>query len=294
MVVWLTALAGRAALIMLGANVTAFAMIALAEWLLTYTAVVWLLRRKNGTGLSFSVDGDQLRAWFREGWPAVLMVIIGSSADRVMVLLVHNLAPSNIEAGYLNAAVRITEIWWSISFIVAAILLPRIVTMQKENPARAEHVVQLYANASLMVGLGSALVVSIAAPLFVPMLFGPAYAPSAIIMAIIFWSGPVVFPNTSRSQLWVTQGKLVLDLPSVATTTLLQLSLSAVLIPRYGAVGAACAMTGAQWLSFYGLAAFVPVLRRGSLCQWRAFKSLIAPGETLRFLKGFAAGVFKK
>jgi PST family polysaccharide transporter len=291
-VVWFSALAGRAALVVLKAGVDAFAIAALVEWIMTYAAVVWLLHRKHRRDFVYSVDKEQLRAWFHEGWPAVLIVIL--SADRVMVLLVRNLAPSNLEAGYLNAALRITEIWWSISVIIAAILLPRIVTMQKNDPARAEKVMQLYANASLMVGLVAAVGVSITAPILVPVIFGKAYAPSAIVMAIIFWSGVAVFPCTARSQLWITQGKLLLDLPSVAAVTLLQLSLSVIVVPRYGAVGAACAMTGAQFLGFYGTALLVPTMRRGSAYQWRSFQSLFSPGETIRFLRDFVAGAIKK
>lgn len=292
--VWLLSLASRVALVLCNAHVTAFAIMALAEWAITYGAVVWLLRRLHGHEFAYRPERAQIRAWFREGWPAVLIVILGSTADRIMVMAVKNLAPNIAEAGYLNAALRITEIWWSISVIVAAVLLPRIVAQQKTNPARAEQAIQLYANASLLVGFIAAIAVTLTAPFAVPLLFGPAYAPSALVMVILFWSGPVVFSAIARSQFWVSRGKLILDLPSVSAITLLQLTLTVILVPRFGAIGAAIAMTSAQWLGFYGIALIVPVVRRASRAQFHAFLALISPATTIRFLYAFVSGMLTK
>jgi PST family polysaccharide transporter len=289
--VWLLALTCRLALIIGNAHVTAFAILALAEWACTYGAVVWLLRRLHHQQFVFSLEPAQLKAWFKEGWPAVLMVIIGSTADRVMVLAVHNLSTDNAQAGYLNAALRITEIWWSISAIVAAVLLPRIVAVQKSNPERSTGVTQLYADASLLVGFGAAIAVTLSAPFVIPWVFGAAYAPSALVMVFLFWSGPVVFSTVARSQSWVTRGQLILDLPSVASITLLQLSFTMLLVPRYGAIGAALAMTSAQWLGFYGMALSVPALRRASQPQFKAFAALGSPMTTVRSLYKFVASM---
>jgi PST family polysaccharide transporter len=292
--VWLLALTCRIALIISNAQVTAFAILALAEWACTYGAVVWLLRRLHFHQFVFSFDRAQIKDWFKEGWPAVLMVIVGSTADRIMVVAVRNLATDNAQAGYLNAALRITEIWWSISVIVAAVLLPRIVAVKKLAPERSADVMQLYANASLLIGFGAAIAVTLTAPFVIPRVFGAAYAPSALVMVILFWSGPVVFSTTARSQSWVTRGLLILDLPSVTTITVLQLSFTLLLVPRYGAIGAAIAMTSAQWLGFYGMALSVPALRRASQAQFQAFAALWSPMTTARSLYAFVAGMVGK
>lgn len=293
-VVWLLGMGTRLVLVLTGASVTAFAITALLEWVATYSAVCGLLRRMHYRDFSFSFDRGLLAAWFREGWPMVAMVVVGSTADRIMVLVVHNMATSDREAGYMNAALRITEIWWSISTIVAAVLLPRIVALQKSDPDWCARVTQLYANASLLVGVGAAVLVTITAPFLVPLLFGPAYAPSAKILAILFWAGPAIFPAVARAQFWVSKKMLILDLPSVACIATLQLCLAVFLVPRYGGVGAACAMACAQWLGFYGLTVSVPALRRASRPQIRAFSALLSPVVTFRALYSFFAGMLRK
>ena len=48
------------------------------------------------------------------------LAVVAQMADRIMVLVVQMLA-DELEAGYLNAALRITEVWWSISTIVGSV-----------------------------------------------------------------------------------------------------------------------------------------------------------------------------
>ena len=293
-VVWILGMTCRLVLVLTGAAVTSFAVAALLEWVFTYAAVCGLLRKMRYRDFHFSLDPQLLKAWFREGWPMVAMVVVGSTADRIMVLVVHNLATSDKEAGYLNAALRITEIWWSISTIVAAVLLPRIVALQRSDPEWCARVTQLYANASLLVGVGAALLVTITAPFVVPLVFGPAYAPSAKILAILFWAGPAIFPAVARAQFWVSKKMLALDLPSVACIAALQLCLAVYLVPRYGGIGAASAMAIAQWLGFYGLTVSIPALRRASRPQFDAFAALLSPLVTFRALYAFFAGMLRK
>jgi PST family polysaccharide transporter len=292
--VWSVAIIGRLALVLFGAHVAAFAILALAEWVATYASVCALLRRVHHDKFQFIFDLLQLKAWFREGWPMVLMVVVGSTADRIMVLVVHNLAATDAEAGYLNAALRIAEIWWSMSTIVAAVLLPRIVSLQLTDPERCARATQLYANASLLVGTTAAVAVTFTAPFLVPWLFGTAYAPSAFILVIIFWAGPAVFPSAARAQFWVSRGRLVLDLPTVVCTAVVQICLAVLLVPRHGAIGAATAMVSAQWLGFYGMTLAVPALRRASGPQFAAFRALRSPVTTFRSLYAFFEGMLKR
>jgi O-antigen/teichoic acid export membrane protein len=194
----------------------------------------------------------------------------------------------------LNAALRITEVWWSISTIVAAVLLPRIVALQKTEAARCARAVQLYANASLLVGLGAAAAVTVTAPFLIPLLFGHAYAPSAMVLVILFWSGATIYPSVARTQFFVSTGQAVLDLPTVACIALLQITLTVNLVPRYGAIGAAIGITTAQLLGFYGMTLAVPRLRRASGAQLAAFRALVHPIETYRGLSSFVMGMVRR
>jgi O-antigen/teichoic acid export membrane protein len=224
----------------------------------------------------------------------VLMVAVGSTADRIMVLVVHNLAATDAEAGYLNAALRIAEVWWSMSAIVGAVLLPRIVSMQLSDVERCARATQLYANASLLVGTAAAIFVTLTAPFMVPLLFGKAYPHSAYILVILFWSGPAVYPAAARAQFWVSRGLLALDLPTVVCTAIVQISLAILLVPSHGAIGAAIAMVSAQWIGFYGLTLCVPALRRASSTQLKAFQALRHPLATYRALYWFFAAMVKR
>lgn len=292
--VWLASLAGRIALVASGAGVVAFAVLALVEWMVTYGAVALLLRRMRPDDLRLSLDRAQLVDWLREGRPLILMVVLNSTAERLMVLLVHHLAPHESEAGFLSAALRLTDLWWSISTIVAAVFLPRIVRLRATDPERCAAAVQLYANASLLVAVIAAAAATAFAPWAIPWLFGSAYAPTAAVLVIVLWSGPAVFPAVARAQVWISRGQAALDLPCVAMVACTQLALAYLLVPRHGAIGAAVAMTSAQWLGFHGVTLALPRLRAASGAQFAAFRALLAPWNTLRALIDFGRGMVRR
>lgn len=292
--VWLASLFGRIALVLTNAPVLAFAVLALVEWIVTYGAVCALLRHLHRHELHFSFDGAQLKAWFQEGRPVMLMAVLNSSADRLMTTLAQNMSADAAEAGYLSAALRISDVWWSISTVIGAVLLPRIVRQQLSSSDRSTVAMQSYADASLFIGVVAALGATFTAPWVIPLLFGQAYAPSALVLVILFWSGPAVFSAVSRAQFLVSRGLLKLELPSVAAIGTLQLFLATLLVPRLGAAGAALAITGGNWLGFYGTALAIPRLRRASRPQFSAFRSLLAPSGVLRSLAGFAGQMFGK
>jgi O-antigen/teichoic acid export membrane protein len=128
----------------------------------------------------------------------------------------------------------------------------------------------------------------------VPWVFGAAYAPSAVVLVILFWSGPAIYPSVARSQIFVSRGQAYLDLPSVACIALLQITLAVSLVPRFGAIGAAVGITSAQLLGFYGMTLVLPRLRRASHSQLAAFAALRAPLETFRGLSGFVGAMIRK
>ncbi len=279
--VWGASIIARGCMVWRGNSVFSFAVFALVEWAVTY-AVVWTLFKKLSHPIQLSFSREQAAGWAREGWPALVMVVIGATADRIMVVLVQHLATSQ-EAGYLNAALRITEIWWSLSAIVASILLPRLVTILRDHEEDFPAASQTYADLSFLIGLAAALGVSLLAPVLIPLLFGPVYAPSALVLVILFWAGPAIYPGVARSQLFVLHRRLHFDLPMVLSIATSLLALVFLLVPRYGAIGAAVAMCASQWIGIYGVALLFPSLRLASHSQWRAFS---APLRLPRVLAG--------
>jgi O-antigen/teichoic acid export membrane protein len=268
-VVWFVSVAARLVMVWRGSTVLGFAIFALAEWAATY-GVVWLLFRQRSGHVPLNFSRERLSAWAREGWPAFVMVLVGATANRVMVVVVQHLA-TNEAAGYLSAALRVTEVWWSFSAIFASILLPRLVTIRRNNLARFQTANQTYADLSFLIGLVAALGITLLAPLLVPLLFGAAYVPTTPVLVILFWSGPAIYPGVARTQLFVLRGRLRYDLVVVSAIALTSICLVFLLVPRWGAIGAAAAMCASQWIGIYLVPSLLPRLRRLSHPQWKAF-----------------------
>jgi O-antigen/teichoic acid export membrane protein len=268
-VVWFASVAARLVMVWRGSTVLGFAIFALTEWAATY-GVVWLLFRERSGHVPLSFSRERLGAWTREGWPAFVMVLVGATANRIMVVVVQHLS-TNEAAGYLSAALRVTEVWWSFSAIFASILLPRLVTVRRHNLARFQTANQTYADLSFLVGLVAALGITLLAPLLVPLLFGAAYVPTTPVLVILFWSGPAIYPGVARTQLFVLRGRLHYDLVVVSAIALTSIGLVFFLVPRWGATGAAIAMCASQWIGIYLVPLLLPSLRRLSHPQWKAF-----------------------
>jgi O-antigen/teichoic acid export membrane protein len=269
--VWFTSVAARLIMAWRGSTALGFATFALVEWAATY-GVVWFLFRQRSGRIPLSFSRERLGDWAREGWPAFVMVLVGATANRIMVVVVQHLA-TNEAAGYLSAALRVTEVWWSFSAIFASILLPRLVTIRRHNLARFQTASQTYADLSFLVGLVAALGITLLAPLLVPLLFGSAYVPTTPVLVILFWSGPAIYPGVARTQLFVLRGRLRYDLIVVSAIALTSVCLVLFLVPHWGAIGAAIAMCASQWIGIYLVPLLLPQLRRTSLPQWKAFSA---------------------
>lgn len=268
--VWLTFQAARLLLIWLNADLMGFALVACAEWAVTYAAVVWIFHRHTGPQTHLEFAPPVLRQWIREGWPLIVMLVIGSTADRLMVLLLQHLTTSE-EAGYLSAALRITEVWWSLSALIASVILPVLTRHRVENEQAFNQGLRQYADCSLLLGTVAAVAMTFAAPFIVPLVFGAKFAPAAPVLSVLFWAGPAIYPGVARSQILLISGKQTLEIPVVAALAIFSVVLVACLAPAFGALGAAIGITVAQWLAIYGVAALAPRLRQASLPQWRAF-----------------------
>lgn len=231
-------LAARALLISLHAPVIAFAIVAVAERALGAAVVIlWARKRHNYGKLSF--DGSLARSMLRESWPvwvSALLVTVYQKTDLVLIARWKN----ESEAGIYAAAMRIVELWWSVSTIAATAILPDLMRSSREG-ANYPGVLQRYLDLSAGLAVGAALVMSVAASLLVGILFGPDYAAASGILIIQFWAGVFVFLSVARARHLIAIKRRGVELWFSALGVGLNLGLNALLIPPFGALGAAWA-----------------------------------------------------
>ena len=172
--------------------------------------------------------------------------------------------------GIYAAAVKLCEAWYPLPVLVAGSLYPAILGAKTTNPALYHsHLQKLY---SLLVWTAIALAIptTLLSDWVISILYGDEFIKSVVILKIYIWASVFVFISVANHKWLVIENykKYIL------LTTLLGMGINIVcniiLIPLYGASGAAVATLISYGIGSYGSLLLFPKLRVGF---WFATKS---------------------
>jgi PST family polysaccharide transporter len=229
----------RTILILLHAHVVSFAIVAVIERLGGALAVVaWGSRRHPVGRLGF--DGKIARNVMREAWPVWASALLTTAYLKMDQILIAHWAGVSATGTYA-AATRLSELWWSVSTIVATAVLPDLVRARHKSEQQYWSILQKYLDASAAISILAAVIMTVIAPLLVRLFYGVRYADAAGIVAIQFWSAVFIFLSVARGRHLITSGRRLVELWFSLGGVALNLSANVILVPRYGAIGAAWA-----------------------------------------------------
>ncbi|MBL8046447.1 MAG: oligosaccharide flippase family protein [Anaerolineales bacterium] len=184
---------------------------------------------------SFFIPTTYSEVWAlaHSAWPFAALTGCAVLYQRLSVLLLAPLA-GEAATGLFSAAARLADGLKLGHYAVLGALLPALA----QNPRRSKNAVWFL----LVLACGLAISVSTLAPTLIQVLFGPRFAPSGPVLAVLAW---LIVPYTVTAYLSVTyvargaeQAALWVNVTGVA---LLALALW-VVIPRMGLLGAAWAV----------------------------------------------------
>lgn len=239
-------------LVLTGASLTAIAAATAVEALLAALLLVLAHTRYSNAGiLTWRWDSNWFRRLLTGSVPMVLSGVVLMVYLRIDQVMLGALA-SQAEVGLYAAAVRISEVWYFVPSAIVSSVFPGLVALRSTDPEQFERKLQQLYNLLAFLGYAVALPVTFIAPWLVRLLFGSAYQTAAPLLAVLIWAG--LFANLSvvrnahfialdwgRSLLWAT---------SLGATANVLLNL--LLIPRYGALGAAIATCLSYWVAAHG------------------------------------------
>jgi|GEM_PF-2393116 len=288
--VWLVGQLVRLFLMWSGITALGMAVVALVEAFVTYSGIALAFRREHPARLRFHVSRTLILSWLREGWPAFVLLISGISLDRTLLLWVQSLT-TNQEAGHLGAGLRIFEVWVYLAFVTASLALPKLASKQESEPETFKRQVQLYADASLVVPVVVALIVTVLSPWVVPLVLGDKYRDTVPALVALFWGAPAIYAGVMRGQIFAMKSRLLLEVPSALISMTVAISLLFYWTPTHGAVGAAWAMSCAQWAGVFIPALLIPAVRDGTKELWAAFLFPLRIGSHIAEVKRIVARV---
>lgn len=212
--------------VMLGSAIVGFAVATFAMWR-------WVVKVRP------RVDRSRWRALIRRGVPIGIVGVLLAALVKIDQTLISFFSPDgNREVGYYGAAFRLIEATMFIGWSVSAAMLPWFSAgaATRERMARGfELGTKVIAAILVPVGLGFVL---FADPL-IDLLYGSRYEPA--VAPLRFLGAMVVFLgiNNLAAALVIARERPLIFARAVGVVLVLNVALNAVLIPPYGASGAA-------------------------------------------------------
>jgi polysaccharide transporter, PST family len=159
---------------------------------------------------------------------------------RLDTIMVEAMRGEN-EAGVYGAAVRVSEVVYFIPVILSSVCLPPLLELRKSDILRYQQRFTDYFTMSLLIAVPCAAFLAFVSPLLVTILFGKDFSASARILMIHAWSFIPYAIGIARTQYLTAEGRLWVNLPSVALALAINVVLNWLWIPQYSGEGAAWA-----------------------------------------------------
>lgn len=234
-------------LILIKAPLVLFATVSLVELAMSAIALM-VAYRQFPAPFRWAWDVTWAKKLLRESWPYMLSslaIIVYMRIDQIMLREMIDVR----EVGVFSAALPLSSTWYFIPMMISQSIGPTIARKKHSDPVGYEKsITQLF---SLM--WWTMLPLSVGIALFsqpiVALLYGPAYKASATVLAIHIFANIPVALGVSQGIWIINEGKNTLSLSKTVIGAISNVLLNLLLIPRYGALGAASATVFSQMIS---------------------------------------------
>jgi O-antigen/teichoic acid export membrane protein len=229
------------AVVAAGGGVAGLAASSVATSALGLAIALVLFRGRLHGRVTLSRDVTEALRFLKIALPIAGIGVAGVVYDRLDVILLSRLSTSEAVARYA-VPYSLVQLTWIVPSVISAAFYPVFSGVMKADVAEAKRLFLLVVRAFLFLSVPISLLLAVAAPTLVPFVFGARYDSSAAVLAILVWTSVLGFQNyvlwyallaihKESSVLWIQLAGLIVN----AAT-------NAVLIPHYGAKGAAVAL----------------------------------------------------
>jgi PST family polysaccharide transporter len=228
----------KMALVFAQAPLYAFAIAALIEWIVEIILLLHFYRKQGMRLKDWTCNWLRGFRWLRESW---YLILTGASAsiylkiDQVMLARMHSMEA----VGQYAVAARFSEVLYFVPGAVVASVFPYLIKTreQQKSDFYARRMAQLYGMLG-GVSLSIAILLSVAGPTLVPIIYGKNFAESGWILAIHTWASIPVFLGAGLSQWLSIERMFKFSLVCHASGAVANIALNFILIPKFGGYGA--------------------------------------------------------
>lgn len=233
------------------ASLTLLAASYIAENVIIFIVGIFLLR-KPARFSSWKIDVVTMKNLTRQGFPLIissLAIILYVKIDQIMLARLAG----NIEVGIYAAATRISEGWYFLPTTIATSLFPLVVRASENSEATLRKRIMQLTELLLLISIVVALLISVFSHQIIELLYGKAYTEASNVLILHIWSGIAVCAGLVSSQWLLIKNLQHLIVKRTLFGCGLNILLNYILIPLYGAYGAALATVVSYFAATYSV-----------------------------------------
>ncbi|MGL4648010.1 MAG: flippase, partial [Caldilineaceae bacterium] len=168
---------------------------------------------------------------------ATIMLALGLSYNFDTVLL--NVTRGDQETGYYTAAYRLIMSFAMISNVFNTSLFPTLTRQAETRPETLPRIYERLTSYLLIISLPITIGTFVLADRLVPFLFDVEYAPAVPALKVLIWVVPLMYLSEYLGYVVVVQGRERLVARSVIISSVVNVTLNLILVPRFGFMAAA-------------------------------------------------------
>jgi O-antigen/teichoic acid export membrane protein len=217
-----------------------FILLAALEIALTGLAFLLVYILKGGGLTKLRFCAATAKSLLAQSWWLMLSglaAIVYLKIDQVML----GQLSSHQQVGIYAVASRLSEVWYFFPVALVSSFFPKLLNSKKASPEQYQQQLQQLNDGLFAIAVTIAIVVMLIGEPVVVLLFGESYQASALVLSIHIWAGVFIFMRALLSKWLLAENLLRFSFVTQVAGALLNIVANYLLIPEYGAVGAAIA-----------------------------------------------------
>ena len=262
-------------LLLAAAPLSAFVLTMLGEMVLNSFFLILAYHTNHASILAWRYDKKVARGLMRDSWPLMIVSIASFIQLKIDQVMLGQLSTMR-EVGIYAAAARILEIISFIPIVVVSSVMPSIITFKSLDQNKYLEKSRKVISILFLLALTVSIFLFFSAGIIMKVLLGAKYNGVDIVLRILVWASLFIFIGAGVTPMVMADNLIKWAMVRSLIGALLSVILNFVLIPIYGAVGAALSMVVSMFFIYYLFNYFGSktryVFRVQSLAMIRAFE----------------------
>lgn len=252
---FLLATAVKVWLILNQAGLIAFAWVGLVEVIVGAVGLLIVYKAAGNVFSSIRVRFSLMHDLLSKSWPLLLSGLAVTAYMRVDIVMLKEMVGDQ-EAGIYAAATSLSEVWYFLPMVIVASLSPVIIKSRDTNPGLYIRRLRRLYFFMVWLAIGVALPLSLLSSWLVGTLYGQRFSEAAPVLAVHLWAGIAVFLGVASSQYLLAEQLQKISFYRTLIGLACNVALNLVLIPKWGAMGAAIATVISYFIATFSLVFF--------------------------------------